>query len=735
VKTLPAAAGQVGYTYDELTGCDNAVSRLVKVEDPSQVKVMSYDRLGRVKKETRSIKAADSANTEYITEFTFDLLSRKKTIHYPEDPGTHKKISVTYTYGFMGVEGLSTGGDVPSTIVSAVDYNEFGQMDRILRGNGTETSYAYDIRGRLTNLRTVNTNNGAELQNVTYDFRIDNSVKAREDYTTSRYVRYEYTYDGLNRLVDAAGKYGADSATISKEFRRGYGYAHNGNLTRKDIMNPADGAVTDRWIYHHSNHAATGIDTTAFGNNRFSMNYDDAGNMIYQHDAFKGNKKEMTYDHQNRIAQVTDPDSGILVGSYWYDDQGFRVRKLGLRRDESTSMDYHQEVLYPSMYFGHEVKRTLEGALVPDSSTAVNNIYINGLRVAAVAPEGKTYFYLTDQVDSVNLIVDENADTVSRFEYLPYGETWVEEGEDKHNPKYNSQELDKETGYYYYNARHYDPEIARFVTADNVIDGEGDSQGWNRYSYVKGNPVVYKDPTGHMGDGYSCGFGGLLDRIFGPKNNTGSSGGGSSDKKHPSLKQTPEQLKKFAKEHYQKKDDTLSDKLQKHLHKLPINSKDKRNKRVIANDIASSSCYSLSLYNNLKGIGANVESSYEKFFERHTKEMKDWPPKSKQSRIRVEDAYVRAADLIVKKYRVNGEKLRYHYTNKWSDYINNKSQIGIVKVKGHFRNFYQHNGERYVTDTGYKLSGKKASQVITKKDFQNSQGRVGWITIVGDKKK
>jgi len=71
------------------------------------------------------------------------------------------------------------------------------------------------------------------------------------------------------------------------------------------------------------------------------------------------------------------------------------------------------------------------------------------------------------------------------------------EGEDNHNPKYNSQELDKETGYYFYNARHYDPEISRFVTADNVIDGEGDTQGWNRYSYVKGNPIVYKDPTGH----------------------------------------------------------------------------------------------------------------------------------------------------------------------------------------------------------------------------------------------
>jgi hypothetical protein len=34
-----------------------------------------------------------------------------------------------------------------------------------------------------------------------------------------------------------------------------------------------------------------------------------------------------------------------------------------------------------------------------------------------------------------------------------------------------------------------------------VIDGEYDTQGWNRYSYVKNNPIIYKDATGHIGEG------------------------------------------------------------------------------------------------------------------------------------------------------------------------------------------------------------------------------------------
>jgi RHS repeat-associated protein len=71
----------------------------------------------------------------------------------------------------------------------------------------------------------------------------------------------------------------------------------------------------------------------------------------------------------------------------------------------------------------------------------------------------------------------------------------------KNAPKYNSQELDKESGYYFYNARHYDPEIGRFVTADSVIDGELSTQGWNRYAYVHNNPIIYRDPTGHERQG------------------------------------------------------------------------------------------------------------------------------------------------------------------------------------------------------------------------------------------
>ena len=141
----------------------------------------------------------------------------------------------------------------------------------------------------------------------------------------------------------------------------------------------------------------------------------------------------------------------------------------------------------------------------------------------------------------VHVVTNDQGGAVSRMEYVPYtsvarqrkceairksvfqkkkqtGEVWFEEkapgSTENHAPKYNSQEMDKESGLYFFNARHYDPEIARFVTADTVVDGEASIKGWNRYMYVGGNPIRYKDPTGNAAvlkrDARVDGSGGVL---------------------------------------------------------------------------------------------------------------------------------------------------------------------------------------------------------------------------------
>jgi hypothetical protein len=47
-------------------------------------------------------------------------------------------------------------------------------------------------------------------------------------------------------------------------------------------------------------------------------------------------------------------------------------------------------------------------------------------------------------------------------------------------------------------ARRYDAQLGRWISADTIIPNPNDPQTLNRYSYVRGNPLKYVDPTGHF---------------------------------------------------------------------------------------------------------------------------------------------------------------------------------------------------------------------------------------------
>ncbi len=49
-------------------------------------------------------------------------------------------------------------------------------------------------------------------------------------------------------------------------------------------------------------------------------------------------------------------------------------------------------------------------------------------------------------------------------------------------------------------ARWYDPQLARWISADTIVPQASNPQGLNRYSYVYNNALRYIDPSGHCGD-------------------------------------------------------------------------------------------------------------------------------------------------------------------------------------------------------------------------------------------
>jgi RHS repeat-associated protein len=112
---------------------------------------------------------------------------------------------------------------------------------------------------------------------------------------------------------------------------------------------------------------------------------------------------------------------------------------------------------------------------------------------------GGTLFYHRNQINSSAVITNATGDETTRIVYLPFGEISQpnSSGQDVATSKFTGKEYDEETGLYYYGARYYDPATGRFVSADSVIPSWTDGQAYNRYSYVKNNPIAYVDPSGH----------------------------------------------------------------------------------------------------------------------------------------------------------------------------------------------------------------------------------------------
>lgn len=120
--------------------------------------------------------------------------------------------------------------------------------------------------------------------------------------------------------------------------------------------------------------------------------------------------------------------------------------------------------------------------------------------------ENAQYFH-PNHIGSVKMMTDKDGNVIANYHYKPYGELVPEHstGMDMSKYKYTGQQADDSSsvatgmsGLYYYNARYYDAEVGRFTSADTVVPNPLNTQAFNRYMYVNGNPINFGDPSGHF---------------------------------------------------------------------------------------------------------------------------------------------------------------------------------------------------------------------------------------------
>ena len=192
----------------------------------------------------------------------------------------------------------------------------------------------------------------------------------------------------------------------------------------------------------------------------------------------------LIWDIDNRVTSVSILGGGTT--SMQYDYTGMRVKK-----DAPTGVTLFQ-------FKGYEV--------APDGTiTKFIRIGVETLASKKRTTGGATtqFFYHNDHLGGVNVITDGSGARCQLNEYDPWGGDSRSEGPTPGTPatcdpthRFTGQELDPESGLYYYGGRYYDQEISRFISPDPYIQEPDNPQNLNRYTYVLNNPQGYIDPTG-----------------------------------------------------------------------------------------------------------------------------------------------------------------------------------------------------------------------------------------------
>ncbi|MGJ5752979.1 RHS repeat-associated protein [Streptomyces puniciscabiei] len=416
------------------------------------------DQYGRIRSET-------VCNREL--RYTYDALRRRTGRITPTG------VSTSWSYDAAGRRtDLVTSGRTIHLVHDAAGRElarHIGQRISLLN--------TFDSGGRLAT-QSVTDAVGRTIQHRAYTYRADGNVTAIEDQLGGTH-RFE---------LDAIGRVTAVRA---------------GTWTETYAYDSAGNQALALWPISHPGHEATG--ERGYTGTRITR----AGNVRYEHDALgrvilrqktrlsrKPDTWRYEWDAEDRLVSVITPDG--TCWRYTYDPLGRRTAKLRYADDGRTVLERTDftwdgttlcEQTTRSHDLTHQVTLTWDHqGLHPVAQTE----RITSIDAPQQEIDSRFFAIVTDLVGTPSELVDEQGHVAWRTRRTLWGTTaWNTDATGYTPLRFPGQYYDPETGLHYNYFRHYDPEVARYVTPDPL----GLAPAPNPHTYVP-HPHTWSDPLG-----------------------------------------------------------------------------------------------------------------------------------------------------------------------------------------------------------------------------------------------
>ena len=234
------------------------------------------------------------------------------------------------------------------------------------------------------------------------------------------------------------------------------------------------GAVLDTIIYDYGNESWGDLLTSYDGN---TITYDTIGNPL--------SDGTWTYTwEQGR--KLTKMQGSAGTWNYTYNSDGMRISRTSLTDSYSYWYDGDGKLL-----------RMKYNDIVMSFSYSASG------QPMSITYDGTVYYYLLNAQGDVVGLIDSTGAVVVQYTYDAWGRLLSTTGTAAsalgiNNPlRYRGYIYDTETSFYYLQSRYYNPEMGRFINADDVLSGIGGKVlGYNQFAYGFNNPVNTSDSSG-----------------------------------------------------------------------------------------------------------------------------------------------------------------------------------------------------------------------------------------------